>query len=248
MSNFYSSDFPDFFCNPGNYHLKSKLHADYPINNAAFFGDIEKVRELIKLGVDIDARGDLGYTALHHAVYQGYVDIVRLLLESGSNIYLETELGNSVFDLAIMVERYDIHKILSDYSSPKLKVTLSELLVNYSKRYFYGDTIDLESITECGEYPIHIAVKRKKIDEVRCLINAGANLNVKTDDGLEFTPLHYSIGKKCFEIMRLLLKNNAAYELKSGMGYSPLDLAVIMGDKKSIFYLYEFITSKKDND
>jgi ankyrin repeat protein len=248
MKDFYSSDFPEFFSNPESYHFKSKVHADYPINHVALFGDFQKVKDLVKLGVDIDARGDLGYTALHHAVYQGHLDIVEFLLDSGANAYLKTELGKTAFDLAMVTKRNDIHKALSRCSNHKLKVDLSELFFYYSKRYFYGETIDHNSITELGEYPIHIAVKRKKIEEAKCLINAKANLNIKTDNGFEFTPLHYSIGRKDFEMMKLLLKNNADFELKSGMGYSPLDLAIIMGDKKTIFYLYNFIANKGGND
>ena len=80
---FYSDELPDFFSKPKNYHFKSKLNY-YPITQAAFLGETEVVSNLIKLGVDLDARGDLGRTALHEAVSNGYFDIVKLLVESGA--------------------------------------------------------------------------------------------------------------------------------------------------------------------
>ncbi len=248
MRRFYVGEFPDFFCNPQNYHFKSKISADYPINDAAFLGDLDNVKKLIRLGVEIDARGDLGYTALHQAVHQGHFNVVKFLMESGADASIKTELGKTAFDLAKMVQRLDIYDFLCNYHINSKVVILSELLSFYSRRYFFNEIINLNSITECGEFPIHIAVKREKIEEVKCLINAGVNLNAKTDDGFEFTPLHYSIGRKDFEVMKLLLSNNVELKLKSGMGYSPLDLAIIMGDKKSIFYLYNFIHNQDDKN
>ncbi len=47
------------FFKPKNYHLKSKLNY-YPITQAAFLGETEVVSNLIKLGVDLDARGIWG--------------------------------------------------------------------------------------------------------------------------------------------------------------------------------------------
>lgn len=245
MNDFYSSDLPDFFCKPENYHLKSNLHSDYPINHAAFFGDLERVKELIKLGVDLDSRGDLEYTALHHAAYRGHFDIVKVLVESGSDIHLKTELGKNAIELASLMNNKDIYHWLVNYHKPEVIADANKLLRYYSERYFYGDDIGLESTTECGEYPIHIAVKRGKLDEVKSLISAGVNLDVTTDDGFEFSPLHYAIGRKYFEIIKLLLNNNIDFELKSGMGYSAMDLAMLIGDKKIIFYLYSFIKNGK---
>ncbi|XNN29316.1 ankyrin repeat domain-containing protein [Escherichia coli] len=86
MEGFYSDELPDFFSKPKNYHFKSKLNY-YPITQAAFLGETEVVSNLIKLGVDLDVRGDLGRTALHEAVSNGYFDIVKLLVEIRSRSY-----------------------------------------------------------------------------------------------------------------------------------------------------------------
>ena len=241
MNNFYSSDLPVFFCRPKNYHFKSKLHSDYPINSAAFFGDIQRVKELINLGVDLNVQGDLGYTPLHHAVYQGHLEIVKILVKAGANIKLKTELGKSIFDLAKATNHDDISRWIISFSAVDTNLNLEDILNYYSRRYYYGERINLESVNESGESPLHIAVKRERLKEVSTLILAGANLDSFTDDGFEFTPLHYAVGKQNLSILKLLLNSGADFSLKSGMGYSIMDLAMIIGNNKIIFYLYSFM-------
>lgn len=167
------------------------------------------------------------------------------IVESGSDIHLKTELGKNAIELASLMNNKDIYHCLVNYHNPEVIADANKLLRYYSEHCFYGDDIGLESTTECGEYPIHIAVKRGKLDEVKSIICAGVNLDVTTDDGFEFSPLHYTIGRKHFEIMKLLLHNNINFEVKSGMGYSTMDLAMLIGDKKIIFHLYNFIKKRK---
>ncbi len=51
------------------------------IHKAAYTGDINKVRELLKKGVNPDERDSFGGTALHAAMFQENMEIVRLLIE-----------------------------------------------------------------------------------------------------------------------------------------------------------------------
>lgn len=51
----------------------------------------EGVRGLLAAGTPIDARGELGATALHWACWKGYADLVELLLERGASLTIEDE-------------------------------------------------------------------------------------------------------------------------------------------------------------
>ncbi|KAG5460829.1 MAG: ankyrin repeat-containing domain protein, partial [Olpidium bornovanus] len=54
---------------------------------AASDGDIERVRELIdRGGVDVNARDEFGYSALHAAVSYGHRDLAELLLRHGADV------------------------------------------------------------------------------------------------------------------------------------------------------------------
>ena len=49
------------------------------------------VRVLLAAGVPVDARGELGGTALHWACWKGYADLVKLLLDRGASLTIEDE-------------------------------------------------------------------------------------------------------------------------------------------------------------
>ncbi len=51
------------------------------IHKAAYNGDIKKVQELLRKGVNPDERDSYGGTALHAAMFQKNMEIVKLLLE-----------------------------------------------------------------------------------------------------------------------------------------------------------------------
>jgi len=52
-----------------------------PLKVAAVRGALDELQALLDGGASIDARGEHGYTALHHAAEQGHVAAVRLLLK-----------------------------------------------------------------------------------------------------------------------------------------------------------------------
>lgn len=47
------------------------------------------VRALLAAGIPVDARGDLGGTALHWACWKGYADLVKVLLDYGASLTVE---------------------------------------------------------------------------------------------------------------------------------------------------------------
>ena len=50
---------------------------------------IEKVRELLDVGINIDTKNILGKTVLFFASKYGYTEIVKLLLERGANVNIK---------------------------------------------------------------------------------------------------------------------------------------------------------------
>jgi ankyrin repeat protein len=62
------------------------------LHKAAFAGDVERVKELLKKGADPNTKDKKGRTPLHAAAYKGHVEVVKLLLEHGAdpNIKINT--------------------------------------------------------------------------------------------------------------------------------------------------------------
>ena len=243
MKNFYSDDVPDFFLKPKNYHFKSKLLQTYPINYAASCGDVYTVKNLIRLGVDVNSPEEQDYTALHEAASKGYLDIVKILVKQGADIEFKNKFGKTALELAESKGETAIVQWLSEFKKKSSLLDLEKLLQRYQmEELFIGEEMSVNSISEYGEYPIHIAAKRKNKPEMICLLHNGANIDSVTDDGYYFTALHYSIGLQDFNMMRFLLNSGANFNQNVGSRYTPLDLSIMMGDKKIIFYLYSFIT------
>jgi ankyrin repeat protein len=64
---------------------KSPATSDLNLHDAARAGLIERVRALLASGTGVDARDDLGRTALHEAVMGGHEPVVQLLIDRGAS-------------------------------------------------------------------------------------------------------------------------------------------------------------------
>ena len=58
-------------------------------------GSVDRVRDLIARGADVNARNYKGQTALHCAARAGFVEIVSLLLEHGAEVDLRDRAGHT---------------------------------------------------------------------------------------------------------------------------------------------------------
>ena len=71
---------PEIAASPGNERLVPDLTMGHRT---------PAVRALLAAGMPVDARGDMGATALHWACWKGYADLVELLLNHGASLTIE---------------------------------------------------------------------------------------------------------------------------------------------------------------
>eukprot|EP00731_Ephydatia_muelleri_P038809 Em0920g2a len=86
-----------------------------PLFIAAMKGDLEEVKCLLALGVDIDECNELGNTPLHAACYDGRTDIARLLLERGADLNRTTKAGITPLHFACHGRHADTVRLLLKY-------------------------------------------------------------------------------------------------------------------------------------
>ena len=78
-------------------YLYCEDRLNYQLYEACKSGDIKKVRELIRKGVNVNEKSDfIEDTALLIASRKGYFDIVKLLIENGADVNLNTPIRDAI--------------------------------------------------------------------------------------------------------------------------------------------------------
>ena len=85
---------------------------DTLLHRAALGGNRQDVRDLVALGADPNALGDMGNTALHYAAMSGYLLVVLALLESGATSRLKNEFGQTPADCAGFAKHFQLETVL----------------------------------------------------------------------------------------------------------------------------------------
>ncbi|HXE41741.1 MAG TPA: ankyrin repeat domain-containing protein [Candidatus Baltobacteraceae bacterium] len=81
-------------------------------------GDYESAKVLIENGININQKGEDGYTPLHQACSFGQKEIVKLLLENGADTFARTE-GDLPFTKARLSGHNEICEVLKPYMDKK---------------------------------------------------------------------------------------------------------------------------------
>jgi uncharacterized protein len=91
------------------------MTGDTLLHAAVTRGELGDVELLLAFGVAVNAAGDLGNTPLHDAASRGLADIVTKLLQCGADMNIRNEFGETPLDLAELMERAKVVKILKKH-------------------------------------------------------------------------------------------------------------------------------------
>lgn len=91
---------------------------DNALHCVIVWGDYEAAKTLVAHGININQRGDEGYTPLHQACAFGHKNIARLLLENGADLSSRTE-GNLPFTTARLSGHDEICELVSQFAKQR---------------------------------------------------------------------------------------------------------------------------------
>ena len=170
----------------------------------------DMVRVLIDAGADIDIDNSDGRWPLHNACISGALDNVKMLVRAGAGVCVTDNGGRTCLSLAAEWGHTDTVRYL---------VGLPEVEINYGSAVNYT--------------ALHCAVQKTCTDVVRVLIDAGADIEIKNNDGR--SPLHCAF--EVLDNVKMLVEAGAGVNVTDNVGDTCLTLAAYFGHTETVRYL-----------
>ncbi|XP_059551488.1 ankyrin-2 isoform X2 [Myotis daubentonii] len=202
---------PDYYGCPSEDtpELGARSDSNASFLRAARAGNLDKVMEFLKGGVDINTCNQNGLNALHLAAKEGHVGLVQELLGRGSAVDSATKKGNTALHIASLAGQAEVVKVL-----------VKE-----------GANINAQS--QNGFTPLYMAAQENHIEVVKYLLENGANQSTATEDG--FTPLAVALQQGHNQAVAVLLENDT----KGKVRLPALHIAARKDDTKSAALLLQ---------
>ncbi|XP_036968246.1 ankyrin-2b isoform X21 [Acanthopagrus latus] len=188
---------------------KRKSDSNTSFLRAARAGNIDKVLEYLKGGVDISTCNQNGLNALHLAAKEGHVDLVQELLDRGAAVDSATKKGNTALHISSLAGQAEVVKLLVKRGA------------------------DINAQSQNGFTPLYMAAQENHLDVVRYLLENGGNQSTATEDG--FTPLAIALQQGHNQVVSILLENDT----KGKVRLPALHIAARKDDTKSAALLLQ---------
>jgi ankyrin repeat protein len=166
---------------------------------AAENGQLERVKELIDRGADIDDRDQDGCTALQLAFAGGYEDVIEMLIRRRADVTILDKDGFCLLHWAV-------------FSG---KITL------LSRAYELDD--DINRLDKKGRTPLSWMSSEHWAEGAKWLLTKGADVNCQDFSG--WTPLHYAANRGANEVTTVLLALGAEPSAVDRRGRTSADVA-----------------------
>ncbi|CAN2103767.1 ankyrin repeat domain-containing protein [Wolbachia pipientis] len=194
------------------YLKQAQLDLNNELSNAVVENNIDKVKESIRRGADVNTKVKNGRTPLHYAAQEGKLDVVKYLVEE---------------------KHADVNANDNDGFIP-LHYAAAHGNLRLVK-YMVEKGADFNAKCNRLRTPLHLAAMYGYIEVVKYLKERGAAFNLKGHYGQ--SPLHSATINGKLEVVKYLVKEGASIDDKDQVGRTPLDYATKKGYKNIVEFL-----------
>ena len=166
------------------------------LNQAALNGDLNKVKQLISEGAEINTKNSVfGETPLHDAALICDIDVAKYLISKGADVNAKDASGDT-----------PLHDTIRTLPSPNATerncISVARLLLSK------GANVNAQNNE--GETPLHYAVKEGSLKWVKFLVENGAITTIKDSKGK--TPLDYAKDKEIATYLKAIQQAEGIFQ------------------------------------
>ena len=206
------------------------------LHDAAYSGDMEKVREILECGkCTVNCTNSIGWTPLHWACFRGNMHMVRVLIsEFKADMTIQATRGDTPLMLATKHKQCNVvDALLSDsHCLVDAKGLDGYTALHYSCKHGHIDIVrtlvkhkaNVNARTDSGDTPLIIAAVNNHDNIVHALLS-DSQCSVSTNGENGYTALHYSCKHGHIDIVRTLVKHKANVNARTDSGDTPLAIA-----------------------
>lgn len=184
--------------------------------------EVDRVRDLLDNGVDINAQDTQGRTAIMIATYANDVEMVKVLIAEGADVDIQDNMLNNPFlyagaegymeILKLMIAAGADPTITNRYGGVALIPASEHGYVEVVNELLTNTKTDVNHVNNLGWTALLEAIilndgSEKQQQTIRLLIEHGADVNLADKDGV--TPLEHAREKGYKEIEEILLEAGA---------------------------------------
>jgi len=201
-------------------------------------GDIDRIKECLEEGVEVNCRNRHGSTPLILAAIAGQDEIVKFLLESRADVNAQDHHGWTALLFTCAYSKTSTSKIL--LAHPDINVTLQNvtggtalILASHSSEYVIVKALidrgaDVNAKQTIGLTPLMMATDAGHRKIVQLLLDSGACVD-DNDNMLGAGPIHAAVSNGDYAILDVILNKKANLDLQTHTGLTPLMIASCKG-------------------
>ena len=183
-------------------------------------------------GLDVNAQGNLGETALHDTARFGYIESTRVLLDFGARTDIKDNAQRTPLRIARDQGIDDMFELLKEAREQEVSLMKPEssatpLVIEEN----LSPVKRADTLLSNYEVPFYIAVQRKTVDELQTMIDLAGPDREKfvnqTDPNIGSTPLDLATKRGRLDVVDMLLKAGASQTILDMYKRSPLHYAAL---------------------